>query len=104
MRWDPRDGNDARVVDRGAWCDTWSIEGNFPEQAGVYIFAYVDAQVKYVGRAAAGRLRAEAMAAVASDKARGATRAMWLATDSEAFAQSLERDLITKYEPPNNAA
>jgi excinuclease UvrABC nuclease subunit len=102
MQWDSRDGSDTRVVDRGGWCDIGNIGNKFPERAGVYVFADATLQVRYVGKAGAGRLQVEALDSVRRGEARGATQAIWLAANSDATAQSLERVLIARYGPPNN--
>ena len=103
MQWERSDGFDRRVVKRSGWCALWHIDASFPSRAGVYIFADTNLQVKYVGKAGAGRLRKEATAARDErGKGYGAIRAVWLATNSDANALSLERELIDKYDPPNN--
>jgi excinuclease UvrABC nuclease subunit len=102
MQWDSRDSSDTRVVDRGGWCELRSIGNDFPDRIGVYVFADTTLEVKYVGKARAGRLRVEALDSVRRGEARGATQAIWLATNSETTKQSLERVLIAKYSPPNN--
>jgi len=93
---------DDRVVEPGGWCDIWNIEERSPDRAGVYLFADVGLQVKYVGKAGAGRLRAEALDAARRGKDRGATKANWLAANSNDSAWSLEADLRAAYGPPNN--
>ncbi len=40
--------------------------------------------------------------AIGQKKDRGATRAQALYTNSDARAKTLERDLVEKYNPPNN--
>jgi excinuclease UvrABC nuclease subunit len=100
--WNYRDGQDSRVVDRGGWCTIKNISTNFPDRAGVYIFADSHLQVRYVGKAGGGLLKNEAMAATRRGKNRGATHATWLATNSSATALALEQKLIEKYNPPNN--
>jgi excinuclease UvrABC nuclease subunit len=97
MQWDSRDGSDTRVVDRGGWCELGSIGSDFPDRVGVYVFADATLQVKYVGEAGQGRLRVAALDSVRRGEARAATQATWLARNSEATEQSLERVLIGKY-------
>ncbi|HEC88522.1 MAG TPA: hypothetical protein ENI52_04305 [Thermoplasmata archaeon] len=102
MKWDNDDYSDWRVVEHGGWCDKENIRLKFPERAGVYVFADIDLQVKYIGSAGAGRLREEAISAIRRGKGRGASKANWLATNSEENARSLEYELINKYNPSNN--
>ena len=77
--------------------------GNLENRAGVYIFADADLQVKYIGLAGAGRIVDEIYDAMYNrNKDRGASRVKALYTNSSDNARSLERDLIDKYDPPNN--
>lgn len=102
-KWDSKSGQDSKVVARGGWGDLPDCLDNFPARAGVYVFADVELQVKYVGKAGAGRLQKEAKNAYnVRDKGSGATKATWLATNSDDNAKSLESDLIDEYDPPNN--
>ena len=102
MQWDTRDGSDTRVVDRGGWCAIGSMGDVFPGRTGVYVFADTTLQVRYVGKAGAGRLRVEALDSVRRGEAHGATQAIWFATNSDMTARSFESSLIAKYDPPNN--
>ena len=101
MEWDPSDHNDSRVVAFTRWRDLGNF-GTFEHRAGVYIFANVDWQVKYIGKAGAGRMVAEIQSAINRGKDYGATRVKALYTNSTERAESLEADLIDKYNPPNN--
>lgn len=76
--------------------------GTFEDRAGVYLFANADLQIKYVGKAGAGRMVIEIDDAIRHGKAYGATLVKALYTNSDANALSLENDLIGKYNPPNN--
>ncbi len=73
MEWDSRDQRDWRVVAIGEWR---SLENflDLEPRAGVYIFADVGLQVKYIGKAGAGRMVAEVAGAIRRDKAYLATR------------------------------
>lgn len=72
------------------------------ERAGVYLFADVNMNVKYVGKAGAGRMADEVQSAIDRRKDRGATKVKFLYTNSDARALELERMLRFKYDPPNN--
>lgn len=101
MIWDASDQQDWRVVDYSGWLSLQNY-GNLENKAGVYIFADASHDVKYIGKAGAGRMVVEISNAISRDKDRGATLVKALYTDSSANAQSLETDLINKYDPPNN--
>jgi len=103
VEWSISDHQDWRVVDFTRWLKLTNYQ-NLEERAGVYIFANVNHQVKYIGKAGAGRMVAEIGNAIRRDKDRGATLVKALYTNSTANAQSLETDLIRKYRPPNNFA
>jgi len=101
MRWAPSDHSDSRVVRYTGWRN-WDNYGTFGHRAGVYIFANIDLQVKYVGKAGPGRMVKEIESAIRRGKAFGATRVKALYTNSGERASSLERALREKYSPPNN--
>ena len=101
MKWEPTDQQDSKVIAFTRWRDLVNY-GTFEERAGVYIFASVDWQVKYIGKAGAGRMVGEIESAIRRNKDYGATRVKALYTNSGEKAQSLETTLIDKYEPPNN--
>ena len=101
MRWNVSDNRDWRVVKYTGWLNIEDYQ-DLEERAGVYIFADVDHQVKYIGKAGAGRIVDEIYSAQYRDKDRGATLVKVLYTNSSANAQSLETKLINKYGPPNN--
>jgi hypothetical protein len=104
VRWNSEHGHDRRIIDIGGWHELAEVEARFPDCAGVYVFADADLDVKYVGKADAKRLRAEALAAVAScDRREGAALAGWLATKSGDGASAFATLLIAFYDPPNNA-
>jgi excinuclease UvrABC nuclease subunit len=101
MQWDISDHRDWRVVDYTRWLSIQNYQ-NLQKRAGVYIFADVNHQVKYVGKAGAGRMVSEIQDALERGKDRGATLVKSLYTNSTVNAQSLETALIDKYHPPNN--
>jgi excinuclease UvrABC nuclease subunit len=103
MQWDISDHGDWRVVAHTRWLNIQNYQ-NLQGRAGVYIFADVNHQVKYIGKAGAGRMVSEIHDALGRDKGRGATLVKGLYTNSNANAQSLETALIDKYHPPNNLA
>ena len=103
MEWEQSDQEDSRVVAFERWRDLENY-GTFEERAGVYIFANINWQVKYIGKAGAGRMVIEIRSALGRGKNYGATRVKALYTNSDARASSLEADLIEKYNPPNNLA
>jgi len=103
VRWNSEHGHDRRIIDIGGWHELAEVGTRFPECAGVYVFADADLDVKYVGKADAKRLRAEALDAVAlHDKREGAVLAGWLATKSGDGALAFATLLIAFYDPPNN--
>lgn len=101
MRWDNRDGRDWRVVASSGWTMLSNYE-NLEHRAGVYIFADSAIQVKYIGKAGAGRMVLEIGSAIRRGKDYRASQVRALYTNSDANAQSLESILIDKYDPPNN--
>jgi excinuclease UvrABC nuclease subunit len=103
MKWNWIDGADERVVEISEfWCNLDNISDFFPQRAGVYVFVDDAQAVKYVGKAGPKRLKIEAQDALSRCKGTGATKAFWLATNSEDVAEAVERDLIDQYDPPNN--
>lgn len=103
MKWDSSNQRGRRIVSYSGWRHIKSYSG-LKKKAGVYIFADVDLQVKYIGKAGADRMVEEITDAIYRDKERGATLVRALYTDSDKNARSLETDLIDKYDPPNNRA
>jgi len=101
MKWDPKDHSDWRIVEYTGWRNIDNY-GSFQARAGVYIFANVDLQVKYIGKAGAGRIVDEIASAIRRGKDRGATKVKVLYTNSSDNAASLEKLLRDKYNPPNN--
>jgi len=101
MIWDIRDQQDRRVVDYSGWLNLENYE-NLENKSGVYIFADANHDVKYIGKAGAGRMVDEISNAISRGKNTGATLVKALYTNSSENAQSLETDLINKYDPPNN--
>jgi len=101
MRWNYSDHNDWRVVDYTSWRNLENYV-TLDERAGVYLFANVDLQIKYIGKAGARRMVVEIQSAINRGKDFGATKVKALYTNSGDRALSLEQDLIDKYNPPNN--
>ncbi|GAI36477.1 unnamed protein product [marine sediment metagenome] len=101
MIWESSDHSNWRVVENTGWRNIDNY-GSFQARAGVYIFANVDLQVKYIGKAGAGRIVDEIASAIRRAKDWGATKVKVLYTNSSDNAASLERLLIDKYNPPNN--
>ena len=99
MEWDSTDANDYRVVARSRWRDIDNYRG-LQARAGVYVFANINLQVKYVGKAGPGRIVDEIASALYRRKDFGATRVKALYTNSDSNALSLERKLIDLYDPP----
>ena len=99
MEWENKDANDWRVVSTSYWRSLENYTG-LEARAGVYIFANSVNQVKYVGKAGAGRLVLEITSAISRGKDYGATQVKALYTNSETNALSLEKDLINKYMSP----
>jgi excinuclease UvrABC nuclease subunit len=99
--WDSSDHFDYRVAAYTGWRYLENY-GTFEDRAGVYLFANADLQIKYIGKAGAGRIVIEIDNAIRRGKAYGATLVKALYTNSDANALSLENALIAKYNPPNN--
>jgi len=101
MIWNSNDNRDYRVVSHA----NWRLLNNYADleaRSGVYIFADVNKQVKYIGKAGARRMVDEIYSAIQRGKGHGATQVKALYTNSDAIALSVENDLISKYNPPNN--
>ena len=99
MKWVGYDSR-SEIVRYTNWKSKDSL---LPDQAGVYILADRNHNVKYVGKAGAGRLNVEAKSAMKNrNKGRGASLIKALITNSDSKAKSLEIYLIRKYKPSNN--
>lgn len=72
MEWDISDHHDWRVMDHTGWLNIANYQ-NLEKRAGVYIFADISHQVKYIGKAGAGRIVDEIYNAMKRGKDRGAT-------------------------------
>jgi len=90
-----------RVVDTSATIDLDNYK-DLEARAGVYIFMNIDGEVKYIGKAGAGRIVDEIYNAMYRKKDLGATTVKVLYTNSDLNALSLESELIDTYDPPNN--
>ncbi len=101
MIWDSSDHWDYRVVEYTGWRYIWNYE-SLEARAGLYVFANAKLSVVYVGKAGPGRMIVEIESAFRRKKDRGATRVKALYTNSGDRAKTLERELIDKYDPPNN--
>jgi len=102
MPWDSGEYSRWQAVDYSGWLKLENYK-NLEERSGVYIFASSDLQVKYVGKAGARRIVQEVGNAISRGKAYGASEVKALYTNSDDNALSLERVLLEKYKPPNNA-
>jgi excinuclease UvrABC nuclease subunit len=107
MIWKSEHEKDVRVQDKSGWInldDYKKIEG----RSGVYIFADNNKDVKYIGKAGAGRLVLEYLilfeiySAMYRGKGLGATIVKGLYTNSGKAALSLEKSLIQIYNPIQN--
>jgi excinuclease UvrABC nuclease subunit len=99
--WDSSNNLDYRVVSITGWRYLENYE-TFAHRSGVYLLANADMHIKYVGKAGPGRMVAEIQSAISRGKDYGATRVKVLYTNLDERATSLEKDLIEKYNPPNN--
>ncbi len=68
--------------------------GTFEHREGVYLFANVDLQIRYIGKAGAGRMVSEIQSAINRGKDYGAKKVKALYTNSEERTLSLEQALI----------
>lgn len=100
--WCPEHEEDDRITDVGHWVRIPFIVVEFPERAGVYVFADGYFNVWYVGECGGGRLNDEALEAVERCKSTNATQAIWFETGSKQAAKTLQDDWIDFYDPPNN--
>ena len=101
MEWKIGDSHDARIVSLSQWLriDRYKELRN---RTGVFLFADSSRNVKYVGSARSFRLTSEIYRAVRLDKDKDAVLVKALYTDSAESAESLRKDLISKYQPVNN--
>ncbi len=110
MIWEEIEEKDKRVVEASEWIPIGSYKTALEERAGVYIFTDDDLDVKYIGKAGAGRMvkelkylmTYEVYSAINRKKDKGATQVKALYTNSDANALEYEGELIKKYDPPNN--
>ncbi|PHR44279.1 MAG: hypothetical protein COA32_14795 [Fluviicola sp.] len=118
MIWEKADEEDNRVKKSSEWISLESYKDELEERSGVYIFANDDLDVKYVGKAGAGRMVVEnkdkqqeeevakfffeVYDAIRRKKNTGATQVKALYTNSSDMALQYEGILIKKYDPPNN--
>ena len=104
MKWQSKDEKNPRVRCQSGWKDKDSYS-LFDNGSGIYILANDALQVKYVGKAGPGRIPDEIGNAIRiRNKGKGATKVQVLYTTDGAPVRlaRLERQLICKYQPPNN--
>lgn len=117
MKWVIIDKSESRVVEATEWLPITEYK-KLQARAGVYIFADDNFDVKYIGKAGAGRMIVEVArtkekkevskmiyeinSAIYRKKNTGATLVMALYTNSDDVALELEQELIAKYDPINN--
>ena len=102
MQWDPKEVVDSRVAVFSEW---WIKLKDFEEleaRAGVYLFANDKYDIKYIGKSGASKMIKKVRGAITKNKNKGATKVRALYTNSNTKAQSLQKYLITKYNPVNN--
>jgi len=116
MKWDSQDEKDNPIVSASNWFALPFYKKTVEARAGVYIFADKSHDVKYIGKAGAGRLVVEMdkavqpaarliyeiYSAIGRKKDQGASLVKVLYTNSDEVALKLEKELIDKYEPDNN--
>lgn len=102
MQWDPNDVVDDRVVEASEWWINLNEYEKLEPRAGVYLFANTKYDIKYIGTAGAGKMVKEIGKAIKNKKSKGATQVRALYTNSKQRAQTLEKQLIKKYDPVNN--
>jgi hypothetical protein len=107
MVWQKNDEEDPRIKDPTDWIDLDNYK-EVEHRAGVYIFADDNKDVKYIGMAGARRLVLEHLttfeiySAISRGKNDGATLVKALYTNSREISKIIERELVGKYNPPNN--
>ena len=101
MVWQVSDEQNWRVVESSLWLNIEDYKQLQP-RTGVYIFASAIFDVKYVGKAGAGRMIDEIADAIRRGKNLGASIVKALYTNSDEDAIAFEGYLIEKYQPPNN--
>jgi|WetSurMetagenome_2_1015567.scaffolds.fasta_scaffold07585_2 excinuclease UvrABC nuclease subunit len=101
MEWSDYENKDEKVVTASYWRSLGFYE-DLETRSGVFIFANSGKQVKYVGKADAGKMILEISNAINRGQDYGATQVKALYTYSDSEASSLEHDLINKYDPINN--
>lgn len=106
MKWDDSDFNDSRIVEFSDWIPKHDYKDEFEHRAGVYVFANKNYDVKYIGKAKAGRMIDEIYDAMRPredrQKDNGSTLIIALYTNSSDKAIQLEKALQRKYDPPLN--
>lgn len=107
MKWDKSSESDTRVISKSKWTPIDAYK-ELKENAGVYVFANDDFDVKYIGKAGKRRMVLEYVqvfeiySAICRGKDDGATQVKALYTNSNENALSLESELVKKYTPDNN--
>jgi hypothetical protein len=101
MKWNNLDSNDYRVVKSSNWRFIENYK-SLEARSGVFIFISIDNQVRYIGKASPYRMIEDIGDAIEGGRDFGAISVKALYTNSDAKAKSLEKDLINKYDPPNN--
>jgi len=99
--WNVHDIFDRRVLKSTSWCEIEDFH-SLEERTGVFIFVNLLFQVKYIGIAEEGKMIAEIHDAIIAGKSDGALLIKVLYTRSFDKTQTLEEDLIIKYNPINN--
>ncbi|MCF8391504.1 MAG: hypothetical protein K9H12_12475 [Bacteroidales bacterium] len=107
MNWKISSEKDSRIISKSEWTqiDTYK---ELKENAGVYVFANDDLDVKYIGKAGKRRMILEDVqvfeiySAICRGKDDGATQVKALYTNNNDKALTLEADLIKEYTPQNN--
>jgi hypothetical protein len=99
--WNVSDVFDRRVLKSSSWCDIEEYY-SLDERTGVFIFVNLLFQVKYIGKADEGRMIAEIHDAIIAGKSNGALLIKVLYTRSYDKTDTLQKDLVIKYNPMNN--
>jgi hypothetical protein len=99
--WNVSDVFDRRVLKSSSWCDIEEYY-SLDERTGVFIFVNLLFQVKFIGKADEGRMIAEIHDAIIAGKSNGALLIKVLYTRSFDKTDTLQKDLVIKYNPINN--
>lgn len=102
MEFDYLDETDARIIACAPHAFSYSPIADAPSNSGVYVFLDDTGEVIYVGSTRHGKLFPEIRSKWNTAADLGALRYRWFRTHTDAAANELETDWVSKYQPRNN--